>query len=137
MAMLKWRSCNMLYEQDQSKRLHDCYCWCNCSRNTITSHVYCKGHNRDVWKLTNWWYLPSFEIFFHYLKVLREHYGGVDGPKLHLILDVYQLHWTDDIKNFAFGLNINLFFVPAGKTDEFQPLILIEKLTKILFLSYI
>ena len=62
------------------------------------------------------------EVFLHYLKILREHYGGVDGPKLHLILDVYPSHRTEDIKNFAVGLNMDLLFVPAGRTDEFQPL---------------
>ena len=62
------------------------------------------------------------EVFLQYLQLLREHFGGVDGKKLYLILDVYPSHRTDDVKNFAAGLNMELIFVPAGMTDEFQPL---------------
>lgn len=73
-----------------------------------------KDHSESCW--------VTEEVFINYLKKLREHFGGTNGPKLHLILDVYPSHRTDDVKNFAVGLNINLIYVPAGLTDEYQPL---------------
>lgn len=84
-----------------------------------------KGQLGDVhphWKIHSESGWVNEEVFLQYLQKLRDYFGGVDGPELHLILDVYPSHRTDDVKNFAAGLNIDLIYVPAGRTDEFQPL---------------
>lgn len=80
------------------------------------------GNVEPHWKYhsENGW--VTEEVFLHYITTLREHYGGIDGPRLFLILDVYPSHKTEDVKNFAVGLNIELIYVPAGQTDEYQPL---------------
>ena len=62
------------------------------------------------------------EGFFQYLQLLRELFGGVDGEKLYLILDVYLSHRTEDVNNFSVWLNMEHIFVPAEMTNEFQPL---------------
>jgi hypothetical protein len=42
--------------------------------------------------------------------------------QLHVILDVYSVHRKESVKQYARRLNIVLHFIPAGQTDQFQPL---------------
>ena len=41
---------------------------------------------------------------------------------VHLILDVYAVHRNEEIKEYAKNLGIEMYFIPAGLTDKFQPL---------------
>jgi transposase-like protein len=60
------------------------------------------------------------DTFEQYLGLLRHHYA--DGSELHLLLDSYSAHRTQNIKDTAARLGINLHFIPPGMTDQFQPL---------------
>lgn len=60
------------------------------------------------------------ESFTFYLMKLREFFN--DDDPIHLILDLYKAHLTDNVKEYAAGLNIILHFIPAGMTDTYQPL---------------
>lgn len=60
------------------------------------------------------------EAFAEYLMHIREHFA--DEKTIHLILDVYKAHLTDDVREIANTLNIVLHFIPAGMTDVYQPL---------------
>ena len=42
--------------------------------------------------------------------------------RIHLILDVYRAHFTESVRKHAENLNIELIPIPAGMTDEMQPL---------------
>jgi hypothetical protein len=44
------------------------------------------------------------------------------GQPLFLVLDVYERHRTEHLRERASELNITLCFVPAGGTSRFQPL---------------
>lgn len=61
-----------------------------------------------------------------YLKWLRRwfNYNHPDeqNESIILILDTYIAHKCEEVKKYAGDLNIELFFVPAGATDECQPL---------------
>jgi hypothetical protein len=64
------------------------------------------------------------ETFEHYLRWLAQHYGdriSCNRP-LNLILDCFSVHRSSDITGLAASLNIKLRFIPAGHTDELQPL---------------
>jgi hypothetical protein len=60
------------------------------------------------------------ETFRTYLERLREWYGHEDP--IHLALDCYSVHRSQEIRDDAIGLGIELHFIPAGWTDELQPL---------------
>ena len=51
----------------------------------------------------------------------REGYEGL-ATTIHLILDCHTSHTKKATRDFAAQLNIKLYFVPAGYTDEMQPL---------------
>ena len=60
------------------------------------------------------------ECFEQYLKWLRQmHY---DDDPIYLIIDQYPTHKTEQSKTLAQSLNIQLYFIPAGVTDKYQPL---------------
>jgi hypothetical protein len=44
------------------------------------------------------------------------------GRPIELILDFYTVHRSAEIKQYAAELGIRLWFIPAGRTDELQPL---------------
>jgi hypothetical protein len=69
-------------------------------------------HSESGWTTT--------ATFLLYLQWLRARYGP--GPELHLILDLYSVHRSDQVKAEAARLGIRLYFIPAGFTDELQPL---------------
>jgi hypothetical protein len=58
--------------------------------------------------------------FEEYLELLRQHYS--DGSELHLLLDSYSAHRTQNVKETAARLNIKLYYIPPGMTDAYQPL---------------
>ena len=60
--------------------------------------------------------------FIEYLTGLRGYFGFEDRNTLHILLDVFRAHITDNVKKACTGLNIKLHLIPAGMTDEIQPL---------------
>ena len=62
------------------------------------------------------------DTFCSYLTGVREFYGFEDPNTIHMILDVFRVHISDKVKNTAKELNIQLHVIPAGMTDELQPL---------------
>ena len=70
------------------------------------------GHSESGWM--------TQENFEKYLKWIRQESGHDD--KIYLILDLYPVHWTNETKEMAAGCNIELMFIPAGCTDQLQPL---------------
>ena len=69
------------------------------------------AHTENGWQTS--------QSFQKYLMHLRELYG--DDP-LDLILDLHSSHRTNDVKILAASLDITLHYIPAGMTDELQPL---------------
>jgi hypothetical protein len=68
------------------------------------------------------------ETFKHYLDRLAA-YNVAQCPgrigrelPLHLILDCYSVHRSEEITRYAERLAIRLWFIPPGHTDELQPL---------------
>ena len=73
----------------------------------------------------------NVDVMSAYLRWLRsiydKYYEGhpnyeVGHTTIHLIIDCYASHRHEVAKNIASELNICLHFVPAGATDEYQPL---------------
>jgi hypothetical protein len=66
----------------------------------------------------------TIETFKHYLAWLAKFYEGQipAGRQLHLILDLYSVHRSQEIKEYGKELGIRLWFIPAGFTDRLQPL---------------
>ena len=70
------------------------------------------------------------DIMHDYLLWLRNLYdetykdreGYQPGMMIHLILDCHTSHKKEETKEFARSCNIKLHYVPAGYTDEMQPL---------------
>ena len=54
--------------------------------------------------------------------LLDEIYKITKGKQSVLLLDKFNSHKTDKIKNYAKCKNIHLIFVPRGMTSKFQPL---------------
>lgn len=59
------------------------------------------------------------EIMIRYLKWLKEFKKGYI---LHVLWDLYASHKSEIVKSTAKDLEIGLSFIPAGQTDEWQPL---------------
>ena len=47
---------------------------------------------------------------------------NAENDKISLILDIYRAHTDKQVRALASQLNIDLFFIPAGATDLYQPL---------------
>jgi hypothetical protein len=64
------------------------------------------------------------ETFARYLDWLAGRYRErmAVGCQLDLVLDCYSVHRSPEIRAQAAGLGIRLWFIPAGHTDELQPL---------------
>ena len=62
------------------------------------------------------------ETFKAFLTGVRDFYGFEDESRIHLILDVYRAHFTESVREHVENLNIELIPIPAGMTDEMQPL---------------
>jgi hypothetical protein len=66
----------------------------------------------------------TVEVFRHYRDWLTNHYPGRIPPEcqLHVTRDSYSVHRSDDIKKYARGRGIQLWFIRAGFTDARHPL---------------
>jgi hypothetical protein len=66
----------------------------------------------------------TIEIFWRCLDWLAVYYEGCISPEhpLHLILDSHSAHGSEEIKEHARSLGIQLWFILARHTDERQPL---------------
>ena len=45
-----------------------------------------------------------------------------DDEPIHLVLDLYPSHMTDQVRQYAAALGIIFHIIPAGMTDYYQPL---------------
>jgi hypothetical protein len=63
---------------------------------------------------------PTTDAFCRWPSWLRGVYD--DCQLLWLILDCHSVHRQEKLKQYAAELGINLFLIPPGLTDEFQPL---------------
>jgi hypothetical protein len=79
-----------------------------------------RDHSESGWS--------TIETFKHYLNWLHDYYAidtrfaiSEDQP-IHLILDCYSVHRSEQIKQYAADRCIKLWFIPAGHTDALQPL---------------
>jgi hypothetical protein len=66
---------------------------------------------------SNGWISENIMFF-----VLDEINKITEGKKATLILDRYSVHTIESVKEYAKNMNIQLIYVPAGKTSENQPL---------------
>ena len=76
-----------------------------------TAH-HLKAHSKKGWS--------TGETFRLFLMSLRERFA--DDDPIWLVLDCSSAHRDPQTKTLARSLNINLIFIPAGFTDELQPL---------------
>ena len=60
------------------------------------------------------------QAFSFYLMKLREHFN--DDKTIHLVMDLYPSHMTEEVKQTAEACNICFHIIPAGYTDVYQPL---------------
>jgi hypothetical protein len=74
-------------------------------------------HQRD--HSESGWMTPG--TFGRYLEFVR---GLVEdrAKRIHLLLDIYPVHVQEIARKHADSLNIQLHFIPAGPTDQYQPL---------------
>ena len=70
------------------------------------------GHSETGWS--------TVDTFSEFLLAVREHFS--DDDPVYLLLDLYSVHRTDEIRQLAESLNIVLIFIPPGMTDQYQPL---------------
>lgn len=82
-----------------------------------TSQIGDISHHMSTYSENGW---MTNDTFYQYLLFLRQHFG--DEEVIHLILDTYTANVGEQIKNLAETLNIKLYYIPPGLTDEFQPL---------------
>ena len=77
------------------------------------------GYHMKAYSTNGW---STIETFKEFLIGVRNFYGFEDEHTIHLLLDVFKVHISDEVKETAQGLNIKLYLIPAGMTDELQPL---------------
>ena len=77
------------------------------------------GYHLRAFSSNGW---TTSETFIQYLTGIRNHYGFEDSHTIHIILDLFKAHITDAVSDAAKELNIKLYLIPAGMTDELQPL---------------
>jgi hypothetical protein len=71
-----------------------------------------RAHSESGWM--------RYENFAAYLQHVCEQRPS--GERISLICDLHVSHRTLDVKQFAARLNIELLYIPAGATDQLQPL---------------
>ena len=69
---------------------------------------------------SNGW--TTSETFKEFLLSVRTFYGFDDKNTIHILLDVFRAHLTDDVKELADQLNIKMYLNPGGFTNSLQPL---------------
>ena len=60
------------------------------------------------------------ETFKDYIIGIRNYYNFTKQT-LHIILDAFRVHLSEEIIQFAELNNIKLYFIPQGYTDQLQP----------------
>lgn len=60
------------------------------------------------------------EIIYKYLNYIESLFN--DNQEIHVILDIYSSHRSEETKEAARDLGIILHYIPAGNTDLYQPL---------------
>ena len=70
------------------------------------------GHSKKGW--------TTVDTFSEFLMAVREHFR--DDDPVYLLLDLYSVHKTQEVRQLAASLNIVLTFIPPGMTDAYQPL---------------
>ena len=87
-----------------------------CERSQIMPGI-TEGENVWVTHSENGW--STIVTFCEYLENLRVHMGD---KKIILLLDCYSVHRSQEVKEKASPLGIELIFIPPGMTDSCQPL---------------
>jgi hypothetical protein len=59
--------------------------------------------------------------FSRYLEFVRELVPD-RSKRIHLLLDIYPVHIQQAAKEHTLSLNVQSHFIPAGLTDQYQPL---------------
>ena len=77
------------------------------------------GYHMRTFSSNGW---TTAETFQQFLVGVRDYYTWDDPNTVHLLIDIFKAHTTDEVKALAETLNIHLHFIPAGLTDELQPL---------------
>ena len=62
----------------------------------------------------------TVDTFSQFLMSVRERFP--DDEPVYLLLDLYSVHRSEEIKQLAESLMIRLIFIPPGMTDQYQPL---------------
>jgi hypothetical protein len=87
------------------------------------------GFKYDILHSKSGW--SNARLMIEYLGILRRNYDEIfaDNPKytigetwIDLIWDSYSAHRDKEVESAARGLKINLYFIPPGATDQYQPL---------------
>jgi hypothetical protein len=76
------------------------------------------GEHREDYSATGWMTQDPFARHLEFVRGLME-----DGQKtIHLFVNGYPVHAQDAAQKLAGSLNIQIHFIPAGLTDQYQPL---------------
>lgn len=75
------------------------------------------GYHWTAHSETGW---MTDSVFKFYLMKLREHIGH--DETIHLVIDLYPAHMTEEVNVLAANLKFILHIIPAGMTDKYQPL---------------
>jgi hypothetical protein len=75
-----------------------------------------QGHEADH-SSSGWTTSETFQRYLHWVRSLYD-----DAEPIHLILDAYSVHRAESSRRLASSSGIHLHFIPAGWTDELQPL---------------
>jgi hypothetical protein len=87
--------------------------------------------DHDYWVLRSESGWSNTDVMKAYLQTLRQYYDTTfanninykeDESEIDLIWDCFAAHRNAEIREIAKGLRINLHFVPAGGTGDYQPL---------------
>jgi len=91
-----------------------------CERNQIAGvpgFSYATDHSPTGWTTST-----VMVRYLHWLRSIMDQSHKSIGKTIHLVLDTYRAHLTDEVKNTADSLQIKLHYIPAGCTESLQPL---------------
>lgn len=60
------------------------------------------------------------QAFYSYLNFIKSLFN--ENEEIHIILDIFSAHRSENTKKIAGQLGITLHYIPAGFTDLYQPL---------------
>ena len=83
----------------------------------IGEFTYGTDHSKSDWVMA--------DVMIRYLAFLRSYMNtnlSASWKTIHLLLDVYAAHQTDNVKKATKEHNIELHYIPAGCTADLQPL---------------